>query len=375
MRTWLEIDLQALDSNLNAFRKLTGTAVMAVLKSNAYGHSLPLVAANLRPDWIGVNSIEEAVSARTAGALAPILVMGPVDPADFHLLAGIEDCTAVLSSKEDIVRLPPGQKFHLKIDTGMSRLGHHGPELDQIFDFLAARQDLAWTGLMTHFANVEDVTDQSFALEQLALFADAKGKALRAAGSRRLLFHTAASSAAILLAESRMDIVRVGISFYGLWPSRETRISAAALAAQGRLASDFSLKPALTWKARVAHLNTVSKGRSIGYGCTYRPVSDALIAVIPAGYFEGYDRGLSSKSHVIIRGMRAPVVGRVCMNMIMAEVTHIPGVSPGDEAVLLGSGGGETVSADDLAGWLGTINYEVVSRIESSLPRITAKST
>jgi len=372
MRTWLEIDLGALEQNLNAFRALTGTPVMAVLKSNAYGHGLSLCAGALRPDWLGVNSLEEAKSAREAGAGAPLLVMGPVDPADFSELAGLA-CTIVVSNRSEIEALPQGQAFHLKVDTGMSRLGHHGAALDSIFEYLASNSQLNWTGLMTHFANVEDVTDQEFAAQQLAAFHASRQKARKAAGSRSLLCHSAASGAAILLPESRMDLVRIGISMYGLWPSRETKISASTLIARGDLKKDFILKPALSWITRVAHLNRVSAGSSIGYGCTYRPIQETLVAVLPVGYFEGYDRRLSSKAHVLVRGMRAPVIGRVCMNMIMIDVTHVTGITPGDPVVLIGSSGTEQITAEDLAGWMGTINYEVVSRIEGNLPRIALK--
>lgn len=373
MRTWLEIDLECLQRNLDSFRALTKTRVMAVLKSNAYGHGLTLCAKNLKADWLGVHSIEEAACVRAAGSTIPLLIMGPMDPAQYAELAGVSDCTVVVSRIEEIEGLPAGQRFHLKVDTGMSRLGHSGKELERVLSLLASRPELAWTGLMTHFANVEDVTDQEFALVQLRNFAEAKIKAQAAAGARPLLFHSAASGAAILLPESRMDIVRVGISMYGLWPSRETKISASTLAARGEMDASFALEPALSWKTRVAHLNRVQAGRAIGYGCTYRPVQETLVAVLPVGYFEGYDRRLSSKAHVLVRGMRAPVIGRVCMNMIMIDVTHVSGITPGDEAVLIGSSGQEQITAEDLAGWMGTINYEVVSRIEGNLPRFSVK--
>jgi alanine racemase len=372
MRTWLEIDPGALQRNLDAFRALTKTRVMAVLKSNAYGHDLTL-CAKLDADWIGVNSIEEAAIVRAAGSQVPLLVMGPVDPADFPLLASIQDCTVVLSSTAEIEALPSGQRFHLKVDTGMSRLGLSGQPLDEVFSLLASRPALAWTGLMTHFANVEDVTDQEFAGIQLRAFQAARNKAQAAAQGRKLLVHSAASGAAILLPESRMDFVRIGISLYGLWPSRETRISASTLVARGEMDASFALFPALTWKTRVAHLNRVAAGRSIGYGCTYRPVQETLVAVLPVGYFEGYDRRLSGKAHVLVRGQRAAVIGRVCMNMIMVDVTHVAGVMPGDEVVLIGASGEEQITAEDLAGWMGTINYEVVSRIEGNLPRLAVK--
>jgi alanine racemase len=296
--------------------------------------------------------------------------MGMNHPHSYEWLRepGAKGVTLLLStveSVEELSRTGAGTPFHIKIDTGMSRLGLRDRELDRLLGYLSDRADLPWSGLMTHFANVEDVSDQSFAQEQLARFQEAAAKAKRAAGRRDLTLHTAASAAALILPESRFDLCRIGISLYGLWPSRQTRLS--ALNQYGTIPE---LRPALTWKSRIVHLNSVPSDSSVGYGLTYRTTTDTRVAVIPTGYFEGYERALSNRSHVLIGGRRARLIGRVCMNMIMADVSHIEGVSVGDEVVLIGTQGGETVTADDLAELTHTINYEVVTRIQRDIPRI-----
>lgn len=348
---------------------------MAVVKSNAYGHGLEETVETLRgfADWFGVNSIEEALRVRKVDPATPLLIMGANDPEQYAALKEIHvKPELVVSSIEAIEALharAPGTRFHLKVDTGMSRLGFHGSTFDSVLTYLAEHPDLPWCGLMTHFANVEDVTDQEYALLQLDRFAKAREKSLQAAGKRALLFHSAASGAALILPSARMDLVRVGISLYGMWPSRETRISARSMSSAD-LPADFDLTPALTWKTRIVHVNAVEAGTPVGYGCTHRPVQDSRVAVLPVGYFEGYDRRLSNKSHVLILGKRAPLLGRVCMNMIMVDITHIPEAAVGTEVVLIGTSGSETVSADDLAGLSDTINYQVTTAIQSDLTRI-----
>ena len=219
-------------------------------------------------------------------------------------------------------------------------------------------------GITTHFANIEDTTDHTFAEGQIEAFARVE-QTLRQGWGAAPLRHTACSAAAILLTRTHMDLARVGISLYGLWPSRETYVSCLEI---GKPA--LSLHPVMTWKTRVAQVKEVPEGGYVGYGCTFRATRASRIAVLPVGYHEGYDRGLSNCAHVIVRGKRAPVRGRVCMNMTMIDITDVPGVALEDEVVLLGNQGEEVISADQLATWCGTINYEIVSRIHPSLPRV-----
>ena len=177
--------------------------------------------------------------------------------------------------------------------------------------------------------------------------------------------NTACSAATILFPEAHFGLARVGISSYGIWPSKETRVSANHIAG-----ADLELKPVLSWKTRVAQLKTVPAGGYVGYGCSWRAPVETRLAVLPIGDADGYDRGLSNVGHVLIKGHRAPIRGRVCMNVTMVDVTHIPDVTLEEEVVLLGKQGSEAITAETLAGWCGTIAYEVVSRISPALPRV-----
>jgi alanine racemase len=192
---------------------------------------------------------------------------------------------------------------------------------------------------------------------------------IREAGLEVPLPNTACSAAAILFPESHFGMVRVGISSYGLWPSKETRVSASHVPGAG-----MELRPVLAWKTKVAQVKRVPKGEFVGYGCSWRAPVATTLAVLPVGYADGYDRALSKAGHVLIRGQRAPVRGRVCMNVTMVDVTHIPEVELEDDVVLLGRQGQEVIAAEDLAAWCGTISYEIVSRIAEHLPRIRVQN-
>ena len=375
MLTWCEVDGEALAHNMRVFRAHIGAGPLLApaVKSNAYGHGLLIAArAFLRggADWLCVHSLDEARALRAAGVQAPIYVFGPLGPWELEEAVALS-LRLVTYTHEQVQRLaalrpPSGERvrLHLKVETGNHRQGLPLPEVLALAREVARHPHLEVEGLCSHFANVEDTTDHSYAERQLALFHEAH-QALCALGLRPRLRHIANSAAALLWPGRVMELARVGVSAYGLWPSKETRGVAVGL-----WSSPLDLRPALTWKARVAQVKRVAEGESVGYGCTFTTTRDTLIAVVPVGYYEGYDRGLSSLAHALIRGRRAPVRGRVCMNMIMVEVTDIPGVCLGDEVVLLGAQGGERVTAEQLAGWAGTINYEVVARIAGHLPRV-----
>jgi alanine racemase len=223
-------------------------------------------------------------------------------------------------------------------------------------------------GATPHFANLEDTTDHRFARGQIERF-DHALELLRAAGAPVAVRHAACSAAALLFARTHLDLARIGLSLYGQWPSRETYV--ACLEKEGR--PTVELRPALTWKTRVAQVKEVPEGAFVGYGCTFRTTRASRLAVLPVGYHEGYDRRLSGVAHVLVRGRRAPVRGRICMNMCMVDVTDVPGVAQEDEVVLLGSQGEERVGADQVAAWCGTISYEILSRIHPSLPRLVVR--
>ncbi|MCB1174433.1 MAG: alanine racemase [Leptospiraceae bacterium] len=383
-QSWLAISRSALRHNANLLRQITGPAAFgAVIKSNAYGHGFLETARTLEPcvDWFCVNTLSEALDLYQINQHTPCLVMG-LNGQDLQLLADqdpkilksfLRPIHVAVSDPAlacDWLNRYPELQLHLKIDSGLSRLGCNPDTLLQQPEQL---QDLAsrinpqsgrpnWTGLMTHFANVEDVSEQGYAQAQLARFTALRQELKRFQPA--LLCHTAASAASLLLPAARLDLVRCGIALYGLWPSNETRLS--CLSQFGQIPE---LRPALRWFARIAHTHRVPAGSSIGYGCTRRVEQDTTIAVVPVGYYEGYDRLLSNQAYVLINDQRAPVLGRVSMNMITIDVSLIPAASPGTPVLLLGNGEHDQVSAEQLAAWSGTINYEVVTRILPAIER------
>ena len=253
------------------------------------------------------------------------------------------------------------------MDTGLGREGFAAGELSSALAFLAGAPDaIEVAGVLSHFANTEDVTEQSYAAQQLAAF-DEGARRIREALRipTPLERHIAASAAALLLPQARHDVVRIGISLYGLWPSTETRLSARALL--GRVPE---LKPALSWRCRSQLTKWLPAGSFVGYGCTYRCPVATRVAVLPMGYYDGYPRLLSSRAHALVNGQRCPVLGRVMMNHVVIDVTRAAQDEGPVTATLLGRDRDEQVSADQLAVWAQTINYEIVTRIGAHLRRI-----
>lgn len=371
--TWCEISAAALRWNLAEFRRLVGPAcrLAPVVKANAYGHGLVPTArvfAEGGADVLCTNDLWEAGVLREAGLTLPLHVVGRVPPEqardvaalgvslvayDRDVLAAMDRAGAAAGRTIDV---------HLKIETGTNRQGVGLEDARRLAAFARDLGHVRVSGLSTHFADIEDTTDHTYAREQLARFL-AVADALRKDGFALDACNVGNSAATILWPEAHLDWVRVGIAAYGMWPSKETFVAAALGHRQ------VTLRPALTWKTRVAQVKDVPAGEYISYGRTFRTTSLSRIAVLPVGYYDGYDRGLSN-AYVLIRGMRAQVRGRVCMNMVMVDVSDIPGVGPGDEAVLLGAQGTDTVTADQFASWCGTINYEVTTRIAESVPRV-----
>jgi alanine racemase len=373
--TWIELSAGALASNVAAFRALAGPQrrLLAVVKSNAYGHGMlevARIALGAGADWLGVFSADEGLCLRGAGIDAPVLVFGPVPEAalDRALAAGLRLTAASPGAAARIAARPGarGARVHLKIETGTHRQGMLAGELLGAVRALAAAGAIV-EGAYTHFADIEDTTEHAFAASQKARFEEVLA-GLRAAGVEVPMPHAACTAATILFPETHHALVRAGIGVYGLWPSKETHVSASAL---GR--NRIGLRPAMTWKTRIAQVKCVVAGDYVGYGRTFRATRSTLLAVLPVGYADGYDRALSNGARTIVRGVRAPVVGRVCMNMTMIDVTDVPGASDGDEVVLLGAQGDEAVTAEDLARIAGTINYEIVTRAAPGAPRIVVE--
>jgi len=255
---------------------------------------------------------------------------------------------------------------HLKIETGLHRQGFREEELEELCARLAASEHLEVEGVYTHFANIEDTTDHSYAYAQMGRFTRALAR-LADLGLEPPLVHASCSAAGILFPETHHRLLRVGISLYGHWPSRETRVSAHA---SGR--DRLDLWPALSWKTRVTHVKEVKAGGLVGYGCSWKAESDTRLGVLPIGYYDGFDRRLGN-AYVLVRGRRAPVRGRVMMNHCLVDLGHIPAACRGDEVVLIGRQGEEEITAELLAEQIGTINYEVLARLAPHLPRVEAE--
>ncbi|MCS7205485.1 MAG: alanine racemase [Leptospiraceae bacterium] len=372
--SWIEIDSKALKFNIENFKSIVSkkTKLYAVVKSNAYGHGIKEVVSVVKNDVDGfaLNHISE-IQPIYEMTDRPFLIMGGFEKDDLKLLLDKDPkrIFLVVSNKDQIQmikELAPEVWVYLKVDTGMSRLGYRpdSKKFTQTLEYLKEK-NLNFVGLMTHFSNVEDVTEQNYAYFQLELFEKAKKILYQIFPKKKFLFHTAASAATMLIPESHQDLVRIGISLYGLWPSLPTKLSAYNIY-QDR----FNLKSVLTWKTKIVHINEVPENSKVGYGCTYQTSTKTKIAVLPVGYNEGYDRSLSNRSSVIINNKRAMVIGRVCMNMIMVDITHIKNAKVGDEVILIGKSENEEITADELAEITGTINYEIVTRIHPSIPRI-----
>jgi alanine racemase len=371
-KSWVEVSKSALLHNVDVFRKSVGKniKIAAVVKANAYGHGLretvPLLKNKV--DVFAVDSIDEALVIRQIDSSVPVLVLGYITLS--NLSVPIENNVSFVVYNMDALKniaslkLNIPAKIHLKIETGLNRQGVRKNEIPKFLQFIKIHKKyFIFEGVSTHFANVEDTLDPTFAMEQLTEFKKAI-KIIRKEGFRPPLIHSAASAGTLLYPETHFSMVRVGFGIYGWWSSLETRVS---LLAQKR---DLVLKPVLTWKSIVAQIKKISVGESVGYGQTWFATRKTKIAIIPVGYSDGYDRRLSNIGRVIINGHYANVVGRVAMNMIMIDVTDIKNVKLEDEVALLGNKDGLKVSADEWAKKIGTINYEVVSRISPLLPRI-----
>lgn len=377
LNSWLEISEAAYAHNLRFFRRRVGEKVelSAVVKANAYGHGMELIAELAMrhgADSFCVHSLDEALRLRRAGFGQDVLIMGHVPLARLEE-AVAEDFRLVLfnlESARELTRIVEGTQLrarvHLKLETGTHRQGIDGADLPRFVELLKRHPQVQPEGAYTHFANIEDTTRHDYAGHQLELF-EQTTEQLRRAGLALPKRHAACSAATLLFPETHFDMVRLGVSQYGIWSSKETFLSYQL--ENGTEAAD-TLRPLLTWKARVSQVKQVPADAFIGYGCTYQTTRATRIAVLPVGYSDGYDRHLSNRAWVLIRGRRAPVRGRICMNLIMVDVTDIPNVGLEDEAVLLGSQGEQEVGADQLADLVGTIPYEIVARLNPALPRL-----
>lgn len=377
--SWCEVSASAIRSNVEILRRRVGEKVILgiVVKSDAYGHGLVPCAKeflNAGADWLIVNFAYEAVKLREAGIDAPLYICGNTSVAQAETVARTRSRIAIYDLEVAQAVAKAGREsgytipVHIKIETGTHRQGlvlQDALEFAQQIDQL---DGIKLEGIATHYADIEDTTDHRFAMQQLARLQEAE-QAFRQAGFTLPIVQSANSAATILWNQTHASMVRVGIAAYGLWPSKETYAKVLQIFAERGEGFMPNLQPVLSWRARVVQVKPVPAGGYVGYGRTFRAPYEMKIAVLPIGYHEGYDRRLSSLGHVLVNGMRASVCGRICMNMMMVDVTHIPQVKVGTVATILGSDGDERVSAEQLAAWMGTINYEVVARIHPSQSR------
>jgi alanine racemase len=315
-----------------------------------------------------VHSFEEGAYLKDLDFTPEILIVGyvPEEQLKKALDRGFHMVVYNLETLKALAAIAGDNKarVHLKLETGTNRQGISEKDLPVFLEIVKTSDRIELSGVSTHYANIEDTTDHTYAASQLDRYRKML-KHIEQQGFDIPLKHTASSAASLLFSETHFNLIRFGISLYGLWPSKETYLSYRLAGGENHL-----LKPALTWKAKISQVKHVPAGAFIGYGCTYRTTADSKIAILPIGYFDGYDRKLSNLGYVLIHGQRAPVRGRVCMDIFMVDVTSIMDVKVGDEAVLLGRQGDETISAEQFASWAQTINYEIIARINPLLPRI-----
>ncbi|MCF8068912.1 MAG: alanine racemase [Desulfobacterales bacterium] len=370
---WAEIDLKVIAENVKKLRSITlpSARLMVAVKANGYGHGMievSRIALENGASALGVARLEEGIQLRKAGINAPVLIFGytPIDMAEkiieYDLTQTVGSVTIARKLSDLVASRGKKLRIHLKIDTGMGRFGFLPEEngtvrqLAQNIESVAELPYLETEGIFSHFATA-DAADKTYACKQLETFLSLL-KRLDEKGIKIPVHHIANSAAIIDMPESHLDMVRAGISFYGLFPSQEVNIS------------KISLKPAMSFKTRVVHIKQVPAEFKISYGCTYETDKPTVIATVAAGYADGLNRLLSSNGEMLVRGKRAPIVGCVCMDQTMIDVGHIPDVQVGDEVVIFGRQGDGEIHVDELAEKLNTINYEIVSTITDRVKRI-----
>lgn len=371
--SWIEIDAAALEHNIASIQSnlAKGCNMVPVVKANAYGHGYLEIARLLDPrqfTFLAVHNLEEAQLLRAGGITSNILIMGYIPFADLKsaVESGFDFVVANLDTLRQLAEHATPKypaKCHLKLETGTNRQGINREDLPAVIDSFKSSAHLKLVGVSTHFANIEDTTDHSYADLQFKRYTELKAF-IEDAGFVVKYAHLASSAASLLFPHTHFNLARVGIALYGHWPSKETYLSYRLAGKQNHM-----LRPVLSWKTLIGQIKDVRKGEYIGYGTTYRATANLKIAVLPIGYFDGYDRQISNTGYVLVNGMRAPVRGRICMDMFMVDVTDIPNVSLETEVVLIGRSGDETIRAEDIAGWTNTINYEVLARLGMHLKR------
>lgn len=372
---WVELAAEIPNHNLQEIRDANNFQGLqcAIVKSNAYGHGVKEIVPLLtKADWLGVNSLDEGLEVRAIEPVKPILLLGyvplsrlnEVRKANLRMVIYNQETLDFISEME-----PSDQIFqlHIKVETGTWRQGILPKNVLSMAKKIREIPGAYLDGIYTHFANIEDTLNHSYAEKQLSIF----NEVLENLKSNKLLppvVHTACTAATILFAKTHFSMIRTGIGMYGLWPSRETRLSAES--ANSPLPK---LMPVLTWKTKIVQIKEAPEGSFIGYGCSYKTSRVTKVAVLPVGYADGYRRSLADKAWVLVKGKRAQIIGRICMNLCMIDVTDIQGIHLEEDVVLLGESGDDVITAEMLADWMGTINYEAVTGISPLFPRVLKK--
>jgi len=369
-KVWIEIDKKAARNNFDRFQSLLDkkTELWAVVKSNAYGHGLQLVAKLFNSfgiDGFCVDSLVEGMKLRTIGITKPILVLGPTLPHNSSKSAYDEDITLTISSREALKEVLQSRyipKFYIKVDTGMHRQGFDEKELKKVFMLISKKGKDKLIGMYSHFASANDTADFSFVNLQYSVFLRMIDIAKKA-GFQNIRFSAAATGATLMDKKFHFDAVRIGAGLYGYWPSSELRVQK----------SHAGLKPLLSWKSIISEIKTVPKGAFIGYDLTEKTVRTTKLGIIPIGYWHGFSRGLSRIGEVLVSKKRARVLGRVSMDLIAVDLTGIS-AHVGTIVTLLGKEGKEIISAEEMAGKLKTSHYEVITRINPLIERVLVTS-
>ncbi|MBC7188711.1 alanine racemase [Candidatus Aerophobetes bacterium] len=367
--TRVEIDLDAVVYNLRQIRLKVGenVKIMAVVKADAYGHGaleIAKAAISGSAEWLGVANVEEGVKLREGGIKNPILVLGLSFPEEGELAIKYElsqtVCTLEFARNLSIRARKIGKpaRVHVKIDTGMGRIGIIAEEAVDFIKRLLVFDGIKLEGIFSHFARAEEKNGE-FTTKQIQRFNMVINE-LEREGIKVPIRHIANSAAILNFPATYFDMVRPGIMIYGLYPS-------------DNLANSLSLKPVMSFKTCIVYLKDVPPGTSLGYGRSFVTRKKSKIATLPVGYADGYSRKLSGKSCVLIRGKRAPVVGRICMDMMLVDVSHIPDVKIGDEVVLFGRQGEEEISVQEIASLQETINYEILCNVGNRVFRVYLK--
>jgi len=359
---WAEVDLSAIGHNIKETKKVLqpDTKLCAVVKANAYGHgAVPVAKAAIEAgaDFLAVAMTQEALELRLAGVDVPILILGALTPGheetvvEYNISQTVPDFKSAEILSAAAVKKDKVAKIHLVVETGMNRIGCKVSEAGNLAEAIVALPNVELEGVFSHFAKA-DAEDKTYMQRQYDAFAEAI-KNIEAKGVCVPIKHIANSAAITEAPEVHMNMVRQGITLYGLWPSSEVKRS-------------LNYQPVMSLKAKVVFVKEVPAGEKIGYGCTYETTRTTKVATLPLGYADGISRKLSNRGYVSIRGCKAPIVGRVCMDQMMVDITDIPDVTEGDEAIIFG---GNEISIDTVAEWMETINYEVLCLLSDRIPR------